>query len=243
MLYKGAISPCKNLSDQFLSNIFLRPKPDGTNRLILNLKSLNKFILTNHFKLEDGRTVVRLMNKGCYMAKLDLKDAYYLISVDKTSRKYLRFRFQSKLYEFLCLPFGLNVAPLVFTKILKPIISHLRKQGFYSVVYLDDILLFGDTHDKCLENIKTTKSLLEELGFIINRKKSNLVPNQKCLFLGLFYNSLEMTIELPIEKRKKIQNLLKLKINQKIEIREFARILGFLISCFRIKKLPNFIAY
>ena len=63
LLYKGAISPCKNLSNQLLSNIFLRPKPDGTNRLILNLKSLNNFILTNHFKLEDGRTVVRLMNK------------------------------------------------------------------------------------------------------------------------------------------------------------------------------------
>ena len=72
-------------------------------------------------------------------------------------------------------------------------------------MYLDDILLFGDTRDKYLENIKKTKSLLEELAFIINRKKSNLEPNQKCLFLGIFYNSLEITIELPIEKRKKLR--------------------------------------
>ena len=40
-----------------------------------------------------------------------------------------------------------------------------------------------------------------------------------------------MTIEQPIEKRKQIKNLLKLKTNQKIKIREFARIWWFLTSC------------
>lgn len=50
---KGVVSECNADPDQFISNIFLVPKTDGTKRLILNLKKLNEFIDTVHFKLED----------------------------------------------------------------------------------------------------------------------------------------------------------------------------------------------
>ena len=87
------------------------------------------------------------------MAILDLKDAYYLVSIAKTDRKYLRFTYKGELYEFTCLPFGLNVAPWVFTKILKPIAAYFRKRGCLSVFYLDDMLLMGKSHETCAENI------------------------------------------------------------------------------------------
>ena len=116
---KGVIEPCKNIKNQFISDIFLVPKPDKSYRLILNLKNLNNFIAVNHFKLEDGRTVTKLLNMGFYMATLDLQDAYYLISIHESCRKYLRFKYLDEMYEFTCLPFGLSVAPLVFYKDLE----------------------------------------------------------------------------------------------------------------------------
>ncbi|TLY46172.1 MAG: hypothetical protein E6K54_08535, partial [Gammaproteobacteria bacterium] len=76
LLKKGAIcevSPCKR---QFISKIFLIPKPDGSFRLILNLKNLNEFIDTEHFKLEDEKVVRRLLTPNCFMATIDLQDAY-----------------------------------------------------------------------------------------------------------------------------------------------------------------------
>ena len=79
------------------------------------------------------------------MSTLDLKDAYFLIRIHDTSRKYLRFIFNDRLYEFNVLPFGLSTAPFVFTKIMKPVIKLLRSCGYMSTVYLDDILLM-----KCL---------------------------------------------------------------------------------------------
>ncbi|KAJ8910974.1 hypothetical protein NQ315_003667 [Exocentrus adspersus] len=87
LVTNGTLSKVELCEDQFLSNIFRVPKPDGTSRLILNLKRLNVFVETHHFKLEDHKVVSRMITKGCFMAKLDLKDAYFLIPNDENHRK------------------------------------------------------------------------------------------------------------------------------------------------------------
>lgn len=130
LVSKGVLAPCEPCRGQFISPIFLEPKPDGSSRLILNLKGLNEFILTSHFKIEDARMAARLLTPGCFLAKLDLKDAYYLVSVRNSSRKYLRFSYHDVLYKFTCLPFGLCKAPLVFTKMLKPVLATLHGAGW-----------------------------------------------------------------------------------------------------------------
>lgn len=84
--------------------------------------------------------------------------------------------YKRELYEFTCLSFGLNVAPYVFTKILKPIAAYSRRRGFLSIFYLDDMLVIGRSYEACAENIRETKKLVQELGFIINDNKSLTVP-------------------------------------------------------------------
>lgn len=69
-------------------------------RFILNLRSLNKFIDTNHFKVEDLRIVIKLISIDYYLCTVDLKDAYFLIRVHKEDRRYLRFQFENIIYEF-----------------------------------------------------------------------------------------------------------------------------------------------
>lgn len=78
---KGAIVPVKSSKDQFLSSFFLIDKSSGGKRFILNLRDLNSHVEPPHFKLEDWRTVVRLMLPGTYMATLDLEDAYLLVPI------------------------------------------------------------------------------------------------------------------------------------------------------------------
>jgi len=151
--------------DQFISSIFTVPKSDGCRRFILNLKKLNKFLKVQHFKMEDIRTAVNLMSKGCYLAVLVQQDAYHMIPIHSSCRKFLRFRWMGVLYEYTCLPFGLSVAPWLYTKILKPVLATLRSQSFENVSYLDDLLIIGQTYAKCYANVECTISLFTRLGF------------------------------------------------------------------------------
>ncbi|XP_068990421.1 uncharacterized protein [Neodiprion pinetum] len=231
LLSIGAIEKCWDTADQFLSSYFLREKPDGSKRFILNLQELNLFINTEHFKLEDLRSACRLLDRYMYMGSVDIKDAYFAIPIHKSRRKYLRFKFQGQVYEFTCLPFGLCESPYVFTKLMKPVMSYLRQKGFLSVIYLDDILCLENSIKECEKSLQSTISLLEKLGFIANRKKSNLSPSQHCKYLGFILNSRDMLVELPREKRNSlIAQVGSLRNKKTCKIRKFAQIIGTLVA-------------
>ena len=63
------------------------PKPDGSKRFILNLKCLNQYIKSSHFKIEDMRVALKLIYKNYFLCILDLKDAYFLVKIGPGSRK------------------------------------------------------------------------------------------------------------------------------------------------------------
>ena len=91
LLKKGAIVPCDHEDGEFISPIFTNPKPDGTSRMILNLKCLNQFIVYRHFKMESFSTIINMVKPNCYMASIDLKDAYYSVPIANEHQKYLKF--------------------------------------------------------------------------------------------------------------------------------------------------------
>lgn len=233
----GAVTKCNPRKDQYISSSFLATKPNGSNRFILNLKSFNKFVTKTHFKMEDYRTASKLIPHNGFMATIDLKEAYLLTPICKADRKYLRFQYlpcgsnNVETYEFTALPYGLSIAPKVFTKIMKEVVTHLRQQGFKSVVYLDDILCIGDDYEDCINNVNATIDLLQCLGFIINYDKSVLLPCQFCKFLGFNFDSRNLSISLPIDKRHKIYHLVnKFMKLPRCTIREYAQLIGVLIS-------------
>lgn len=233
----GAICKCKHQRGEFLSPYFLVPKSDGGFRFVLNLRRLNKYIVAPHFKLEDYRSVKNLITKDSYMACIDLKDAYFVISISKKHRKFLRFKFNNTLFEFCCMPFGLCIAPFVFTKLLKPVNFKLRSLGFESVNYLDDYFLLGRSKGECSLNVIESVNLLYKLGFIINFKKSSLVPMNECKFLGFIWNSVDLSVRPTEDKINKARlRINKILLKPQIKIRKFAELIGILNSlCFAFK--------
>ena len=90
LLHKGVIKPSIHEEGETISPIFVRPKKDGTYRLILNLKQLNEYVEYHHFKMDTLEAAIKLMKPGCYMASIDLKDAYYTVAVHFEPVRFLR---------------------------------------------------------------------------------------------------------------------------------------------------------
>lgn len=107
----------------------------------------------------------------------------------------------------------------------------LRVQGVLCVNYLDDFFIFGKSYNECQMNTAMTVELLNSLGFLINVKKCNLEPSQKQRFLGFIFNSNNMSIELPMEKKLKIKKYTQYFLNIKsCKIRLLAEFIGVLIA-------------
>ena len=133
LLSKQIVRKVQKHEVKYLSAIFLRPQMDGSFRLILNLKKLNRNIDKIHFKIETLKTLLTLVTQDCYFASNDLKDAYYSIPVHPDSQGWLAFYWDSNYYVFTALANGLSPAPRSYTKMLKPVFSTLRKEGHTNV--------------------------------------------------------------------------------------------------------------
>lgn len=207
MLKKQAITPVprEQAAKGFLSQLFIVPKKDGGMRPIVNLKQLNSFVETVHFKMESIQMVKDILKQGDWMTKVDLKDAYFMIPVSMNQRRLLRFQWQGTTYQFNCLPFGLSSAPWVFTKTTRPIVTILRTLGLRLIIYIDDILLMADSVLTAKAHTAALIFLLENLGFIINLPKSLLDPTQEIDFLGFTVNSVTMEIKVPGSKIKQVR--------------------------------------
>ena len=193
LLAKGAIMrvPTEELNDPaYYSLLFLVPKATGGFRPVLDISRLNKYVDCPHFLMETVRSVRSQVRQGDWACSIDLTDAYLHVPLHRSSRKFLRIALSSStVYCFTVLPFGLNTAPLVFTRIATAVASFLRLKGIRVHIYLDDWLLLAQDRSVLRGQILVTLRFLETLGFLVNEGKSRLTPSQEFQYLGLQFDT------------------------------------------------------
>ena len=92
-----------------------------------------------NFKMETIKSALNLETPNCYMAKIEIKDAYYSIPILTEHQQFLKISLQGKLYKITCLPNELCYGPRKFTKLLKPQLAELRLDVKIAV-YIDDLI-------------------------------------------------------------------------------------------------------
>ena len=70
-------------NNTFVSGVFTRSKKDGSERMILNLERLSKFVDYRHFKMESLKNLLELIRPRVNMTFIDPKDAFYSVLVQK----------------------------------------------------------------------------------------------------------------------------------------------------------------
>ncbi|KAK9969751.1 hypothetical protein ABG768_027900, partial [Culter alburnus] len=113
----------------FYSPYFIVPKKSGGLRPILDLRVLNRSLHKLPFKMLTQKRIFECIRPRDWFAAIDLKDAYFHVSILPRHRPFLRFMFEGRAYQYRVLPFGLALSPRIFTKITEGALVPMREQG------------------------------------------------------------------------------------------------------------------
>ena len=108
--------------------------------------------------------------------------------------------FKARLTCTRVLPFGLKDSPWVFSRLVATVIAHLRLQGIRIFYYLDDWLIVAESQSVLQSHLRTTLQLVQNLGFIVNLKKSVFTPQKMPVYLGASLD-IRRLIARPVEPR------------------------------------------
>ncbi len=213
---------------------FATPKKGGDWRLVVDWRHLNKImkeetVPTKFPTLQDIRSLIQ---KEWWMASIDLKDAYnHLRWSDSVQDRIWTQTPSGEEYCWKGLGFGCKLAPRVFQLTLRAALAPLQREGIIAVNYLDDIFVTAESAEECRVKTQIIVNHLTQLGFLISEKKSQLQPTQVLEYLGMIWNTREMTMVIGQRKRdairKQIQQIVRKKNGQ---VRAMASLVGKLIA-------------
>jgi hypothetical protein len=240
LLAKQAVEivPEERKNSGFYSRYFLVPKKDGGMRPILDLRLLNKALAKRAFKMLTVKQILAHIQPDDYFLAVDLKDAYFHIQIAPHHRRFLRFAFEGVAYQFKVLPFGLALAPRVFTMCMNAALAPLKLSGMRILNYLDDWLVIARSRSVLVEHRHRLLAHLMDLGLSVNMQKSALQPCQSITFLGMVLDSRTMIAKLSEARIQSIQRVLALFVQGRaIPLKTFQRLLGLMAAAAPVCRL------
>lgn len=203
-------------------------KSDGSNRLVVDYKKLNLITIKDSSPLPNMEEVLRKLGHGYqYFSKLDLKSGFYQIPIQEQDKPKTAFVTPFGLYHFNVLPMGLRNSPPTFQKVMTDALKSCRT---FTLVYLDDIVVFSSSFDEHLIHLEQVFIALQAKTIVLNPPKCTLVTTQ-IDYLG---HTVSSTFVKP--NNEKIQAIL--DIPEPKTLAQANKFLGAL-SWYR-KFLPNF---
>ena len=132
-------------------------KKDGTLRLCVDYRQLNKMTVKNKYPLLRIDDLFDQLKGASVFLKADLRSGYHQLKIKDEDVHKTTFRTRYKHYEFLVMPFGLTNAPTDFMDLMNLVFRSYLAQ--FVVVFIDDILVYSkdrEDHDTHLRVVLET---------------------------------------------------------------------------------------
>src|SRR3954470_15294793 len=166
LLEKGYIRPSKS---PYGAPILFVQKKDGTLRLCIDYRALNKLTIKNRYPLPRIDEMLDRVTGAKVFSKFDLASGYYQIRIADEDIPKTAFNTRYGHYEFLVMPFGLTNAPATFQTLMNDIFRDKLDQ--YVLVYLDDILIYSKDKAEHLTHLEQVCQVLREHKLYCKPKK------------------------------------------------------------------------
>lgn len=165
----------RNSISPYNSPLLLVPKKSINNeknwRLVVDFRQLNKKIIADKFPLPRIDDILDQLGRAKYFTTLDLASGFHQIELKDESKQYTAFSTTAGHYEFNRLPFGLNISPNSFQRMMTIALSGLPPECAF--LYIDDIIVIGCSINHHLLNLEKVFKALQKYNLKLNPKKCN----------------------------------------------------------------------
>ncbi|PNY01683.1 retrotransposon-related protein [Trifolium pratense] len=200
--------------------VLLVKKKDGSMRLCIDYRQLNKVTIKNKYPLPRIDDLMDQLVGACVFSKIDLRSGYHQIRVKAEDIPKTAFRTRYGHYEYSVMPFGVTNAPGVFMEYMNRIFHPYLDR--FVVVFIDDILVYSKTEEEHAEHLRIVLKTLQEKKLYAKLSKCDFWL-KKVSFLGHVISSGGISVD-----PSKIDAVLKWGTPESVfEIRSFLGLAGY----------------
>lgn len=121
--------------------------------MCIDYRGVNGVIEQDRYPLPNIQDLIDTLGKAKYFTCMDLSQGYYQVELDKDSRPMTAFITpDGEHLQMKRMPMGLSTSPAAFSRIMTMAMSGLK--GHRCLVYLDDLIVFSETVDEHIRNLK-----------------------------------------------------------------------------------------
>jgi hypothetical protein len=173
LLKKGYIRP--SVSPWGAPVLFVRKK-DGTLRLCIDFRQLNKVTVKNKYPLPRIDDLFDQLKDAKIFSKIDLRSGYHQVRIKEEDISKTTFRTRYGHYEFTVVPFGLSNAPVVFMCLMNGVFREYLDK--FVIVFLDDILIYSKSEEEHEHHLRMVLQVLRERQLYAKLSKCSFYQKQ-----------------------------------------------------------------
>ena len=147
-------------------------KKDGTTRFCVDYRRLNARTKKDAFPLPRIDDSLNSLSGQARFSTLDLASGYWQVRLSEDAKPKTAFATHSGLFQFAVMPFGLCNAPATFERLMSQVMRGLHWK--LCLVYIDDILVFGNDFESALHSLELVLIRVAEYGLQLKSTKCNL---------------------------------------------------------------------
>jgi len=207
-------------------------------RKVLDYTHPNAHVDVRKFKYETLNDLSQVLRPDDSMLVWDIKDAYHHLTLREEDQRFLAFTTLRRVFVPITMPFGMSLAPYMWTKVVRPLVQYLRALGFRIISYVDDFggappALPGEpaTEENAVRGYELVQLVFRSLGLWLHPDKGSHDGAKSVQLLGHVVDTSTGLYRLPVDRAERIESLAKVLLRFSASHQRWVRFSTLRVFC------------